>query len=352
MTNEEMVAFIREHNIPCPVCGKCDFTDIRKFNLMFKTHQGVTEDTASEVYLRPETAQGIFVNFKNIQRTTRRKIPFGVCQIGKSFRNEITPGNFIFRIREFEQMELEFFCEPGTDLEWFAYWRGFCRDWLTGLGMDENNLRLRDHDPAELAFYSKATTDFEYLFPFGWGELWGVRTGTDYDLTQHQTHSGQDLTYFDQEKNEHYIPYVVEPSLGADRVTLAFLVDAYDEEVVDEAKKDTRVVLRLHPALAPIKVAVLPLSKKEVLAGPARELYAELSRHFMCEYDDTGSIGKRYRRQDEIGTPYCVTLDFNTVGDDKTEADHCVTVRERDSMQQVRLPIDQLKDYLAEKLAY
>ena len=352
MTNEEMVAFIREHNIPCPVCGKCDFTDIRKFNLMFKTHQGVTEDTASEVYLRPETAQGIFVNFKNIQRTTRRKIPFGVCQVGKSFRNEITPGNFIFRIREFEQMELEFFCEPGTDLEWFAYWRGFCRDWLTGLGMDENNLRLRDHDPAELAFYSKATTDFEYLFPFGWGELWGVADRTDYDLKQHQTHSGQDLTYFDQEKNEHYIPYVVEPSLGADRVTLAFLVDAYDEEVVDEAKKDTRVVLRLHPALAPIKVAVLPLSKKEVLSGPARELYAELSKDFMCEYDDTGSIGKRYRRQDEIGTPYCVTLDFNTVGDDKTEADHCVTVRERDSMQQVRLPIDQLKDYLAEKLAY
>ena len=352
MSNEEMVAFIREHNIPCPVCGKCDFTDIRKFNLMFKTHQGVTEDTASEVYLRPETAQGIFVNFKNIQRTTRRKIPFGVCQIGKSFRNEITPGNFIFRIREFEQMELEFFCEPGTDLEWFAYWRGFCRDWLTGLGMDENNLRLRDHDPAELAFYSKATTDFEYLFPFGWGELWGVADRTDYDLTQHQTHSGQDLTYFDQEKGEHYVPYVVEPSLGADRVTLAFLVDAYDEEVVDEAKKDTRVVLRLHPALAPIKVAVLPLSKKEVLSGPARELYAELSKDFMCEYDDTGSIGKRYRRQDEIGTPYCVTLDFTTVGDDKTEADHCVTVRERDSMQQVRLPIDQLKDYLAEKLAY
>ena len=352
MTNEEMVAFIREHNIPCPVCGKCDFTDIRKFNLMFKTHQGVTEDTASEVYLRPETAQGIFVNFKNIQRTTRRKIPFGVCQVGKSFRNEITPGNFIFRIREFEQMELEFFCEPGTDLEWFAYWRGFCRDWLTGLGMDENNLRLRDHDPAELAFYSKATTDFEYLFPFGWGELWGVADRTDYDLTQHQTHSGQDLTYFDQEKNEHYIPYVVEPSLGADRVTLAFLVDAYDEEVVDEAKKDTRVVLRLHPALAPIKVAVLPLSKKEVLSGPARELYAELSKDFMCEYDDTGSIGKRYRRQDEIGTPYCVTLDFTTVGDDKTEADHCVTVRERDSMQQVRLPISELKAYLAEKLAY
>ena len=352
MTNEEMVAFIREHNVHCPVCGKSDFTDIRKFNLMFKTHQGVTEDTASEVYLRPETAQGIFVNFKNIQRTTRRKIPFGVCQIGKSFRNEITPGNFVFRTREFEQMELEFFCEPGTDLEWFAYWRNYCRDWLLNLGMDEANLRLRDHDPAELAFYSKATTDFEYLFPFGWGELWGVADRTDYDLSQHQKHSGQDLTYFDQEKNEHYVPYVVEPSLGADRVTLAFLVDAYDEEVVDEAKKDTRVVLRLHPALAPVKVAVLPLSKKEVLSGPARELYAELSRHFMCEYDDTGSIGKRYRRQDEIGTPYCVTLDFTTVGDDKTEADHCVTVRERDSMEQVRMPISELVSYLSERLAF
>ena len=352
MTNEEMVAFIREHNVHCPVCGKSDFTDIRKFNLMFKTHQAATADTASEVNLRPETAQGIFVNFKNIQRTTRRKIPFGVCQIGKSFRNEITPGNFVFRTREFEQMELEFFCEPGTDLEWFAYWRNYCRDWLLNLGMDEANLRLRDHDPAELAFYSKATTDFEYLFPFGWGELWGVADRTDYDLSQHQKHSGQDLTYFDQEKNEHYVPYVVEPSLGADRVTLAFLVDAYDEEVVDEAKKDTRVVLRLHPALAPVKVAVLPLSKKEVLSGPARELYAELSRHFMCEYDDTGSIGKRYRRQDEIGTPYCVTLDFTTVGDDKTEADHCVTVRERDSMEQVRMPISELVSYLSERLAF
>ncbi len=352
MTNEEMVAFIREHSVACPVCGKSDFTDIRKFNLMFKTHQGVTEDSANEVYLRPETAQGIFVNFKNIQRTTRRKIPFGVCQIGKSFRNEITPGNFTFRTREFEQMELEFFCEPGTDLEWFDYWRNYCHDWLINLGMQEENLRLRDHDPAELAFYSKATTDFEYLFPFGWGELWGVADRTDYDLGQHQQHSGQDLTYFDQEKNEHYVPYVVEPSLGADRVTLAFLADAYDEEVVDEAKKDTRVVLHLHPALAPIKVAVLPLSKKEVLAGPARELYAELAKHFMCEYDDTGSIGKRYRRQDEIGTPYCVTLDFTTVGDDKTEADHCVTVRERDTMQQVRMPISELVSYLSEKLAY
>ncbi len=352
MTNDEMVAFIREHNIPCPGCGKSDFTDIRKFNLMFKTHQGVTEDSASEVYLRPETAQGIFVNFRNIQRTTRRKIPFGVCQIGKSFRNEITPGNFVFRTREFEQMELEFFCEPGTDLEWFAYWRGFCRDWLVGLGMNEENLRLRDHEKEELSFYSKATTDFEYLFPFGWGELWGVADRTDYDLTQHQEHSGQDLSYFDQEKNERYVPYVVEPSLGADRVTLAFLADAYDEEVVDAAKNDTRVVLHLHPALAPMKVAVLPLSKKEVLAGPAKELYAELSKHFMCDYDDTGSIGKRYRRQDEIGTPFCVTLDFTTVGDAETPADNCVTVRERDSMQQVRLPITELVSYLSERLAY
>ena len=352
MTQAQMKEFVEEHNIPCPTCGKHNWTDIRQFNLMFKTFQGVTEDAKNTVYLRPETAQGIFVNFQNVQRTTRRKLPFGVCQIGKSFRNEITPGNFVFRTREFEQMELEFFCEPGTDLEWFAYWRNYCRDWLLNLGMDEANLRLRDHDPAELAFYSKATTDFEYLFPFGWGELWGVADRTDYDLSQHQKHSGQDLTYFDQEKNEHYVPYVVEPSLGADRVTLAFLADAYDEEVVDEAKKDTRVVLRLHPALAPIKIAVLPLSKKEVLAGPARELFAELSKHFMCEYDDTGSIGKRYRRQDEIGTPYCVTLDFTTVGDDKTEADHCVTVRERDSMEQVRMPISELVSYLSERLAF
>ena len=353
MSFDEMDAFIAEHeDIVCPVCGKHDFTPIRKFNLMFKTAIGVTEDSSSTCYLRPETAQGIFVNFANIQRTTRRKLPFGVCQVGKAFRNEITPGNFTFRTREFEQMELEFFCEPGTDLEWFAYWRGFCRDWLVGLGMNEENLRLRDHEKEELSFYSKATTDFEYLFPFGWGELWGVADRTDYDLTQHQTHSGQDLSYFDQEKNERYVPYVVEPSLGADRVTLAFLADAYDEEVVDAAKNDTRVVLHLHPALAPMKVAVLPLSKKEVLAGPARELYAELSKHFMCDYDDTGSIGKRYRRQDEIGTPYCVTVDFTTVGDAETPADNCVTVRERDSMQQVRLPISELVAYLSERLTY
>ncbi|MBS7315897.1 MAG: glycine--tRNA ligase [Clostridiaceae bacterium] len=344
MTNEEMVAFIRENAIPCPGCGKSDFTDIRKFNLMFKTHQGVTEDNSTEVYLRPETAQGIFVNFKNIQRTTRRKVPFGVCQVGKSFRNEITPGNFIFRIREFEQMELEFFCKPGTDLEWFAYWRKFCNDWLVNLGIKEENLRLRDHEPEELAFYSKATTDFEFMFPFGWGELWGVADRTDYDLTQHIKTSGQDLDYFDPELNEHYVPYVIEPSLGADRVTLAFLVEAYDEEVVDEAKKDTRVVMHLHPFLAPFKAAVLPLSKK--LGDKANEIYAELSRDFMVDYDEAGSIGKRYRRQDEIGTPFCITVDFDT------ENDGCVTVRDRDTMEQVRIPVAELKSYIAERVAF
>ena len=355
MTNEELVAFIRDNGVICPGCGKADFTDIRKFNLMFKTHQGVTEDSSTEVYLRPETAQGIFVNFPAIQRTTRKKLPFGVCQVGKSFRNEITPGNFIFRIREFEQMELEFFCQPGTDLEWFQYWREFCRKWLVDLGLKEENLRLRDHEPEELAFYSKATTDFEFMFPFGWGELWGVADRTDYDLKQHQEHSGKDLTYFDQEKNEHYIPYVIEPSLGADRVTLAFLVDAYDEEIVGQDKKgnnDVRTVLRLHPALAPFKCAVLPLSKKEVLSGPAQQLGDELARDFMVDYDDTGSIGKRYRRQDEIGTPFCITLDFQTVGDDTTPADHCVTIRERDSMEQVRIPMSEVKNYIAERIKF
>ena len=355
MTNEELVAFIRDNGVICPGCGKADFTDIRKFNLMFKTHQGVTEDSSTEVYLRPETAQGIFVNFPAIQRTTRKKLPFGVCQVGKSFRNEITPGNFIFRIREFEQMELEFFCQPGTDLEWFQYWREFCRKWLVDLGLKEENLRLRDHEPEELAFYSKATTDFEFMFPFGWGELWGVADRTDYDLKQHQDHSGKDITYFDQEKNEHYVPYVIEPSLGADRVTLAFLVDAYDEEIVGQDKKgnnDVRTVLRLHPALAPFKCAVLPLSKKEVLSGPAQQLRDELARDFMVDYDDTGSIGKRYRRQDEIGTPFCITLDFQTVGDDTTPADHCVTIRERDSMEQVRIPMSEVKNYIAERIKF
>jgi glycyl-tRNA synthetase len=322
---------------------------------MFKTFQGVTEDAKNTVYLRPETAQGIFVNFNNVARTTRRKLPFGVCQIGKSFRNEITPGNFTFRTREFEQMELEFFCKPGTDLEWFQYWRSFCHKWLLDLGMVDECLRLRDHEPEELCFYSKATTDFEYLFPFGWGELWGVADRTDYDLTQHQNTSNKDMTYFDHETNEHYVPYVVEPSLGADRVTLAFLCNAYDEQVVGQDKKgkdDVRTVLHLHPALAPYKCAILPLSKKEVLTGPALELWQQLSKEFMVDYDETGSIGKRYRREDEIGTPYCITIDFQTVGDDTIPADHCVTIRDRDTMEQVRLPMDQVAAYLRERITF
>ena len=347
---EEMAAYIKEKNIGCPQCGGHEFTDIKKFNLMFKTFIGVTEDNSNTVYLRPETAQGIFVNFNNAQRTSRKKLPFGVAQIGKSFRNEITPGNFVFRTREFEQMELEFFCKPGTDLEWFAYWKNYCHQFLLNLGMREENLRLRDHDPEELCFYSKATTDFEFLFPFGWGELWGIADRTDYDLGQHQNHSGKDLTYFDQETGEHYIPYVVEPSLGADRVALAFLVDAYDEEVIDEAKNDVRTVLHLHPALAPYKAAVLPLSKK--LADKAGEIYDELSKYFMVDYDETGSIGKRYRREDEIGTPLCITVDFETVGDDTKEADNCVTVRDRDTMEQVRIPISELKSYIEKKIEF
>ena len=336
--------YIRENNIACPDCGSHNFTDIRQFNLMFKTFQGVTEDAKSELYLRPETAQGIFVNFANIQRTTRRKIPFGVAQVGKSFRNEITPGNFIFRIREFEQMELEFFCKPGTDLEWFSYWKDFCRDWLLNLGIREENLRLRDHDPEELAFYSKATTDFEFLFPFGWGELWGIADRTDYDLNQHSEHSGQKLDYFDPETNERYVPYVIEPSLGADRVVLAFLCDAYDEEVVDAEKNDTRVVMHLHPAIAPFKAAVLPLSKK--LSDKAAEVHQMLTKHFMVDFDDAGSIGKRYRREDEIGTPFCITYDFDS------ETDGCVTVRDRDTMQQERVAIADLVNYLNEKIAF
>ncbi len=352
-SQEELKEFIDDHNIPCPSCGAHNFTDIRQFNLMFKTFQGVTEDAKSTVYLRPETAQGIFVNFPNVQRTTRKKLPFGIGQIGKSFRNEITPGNFIFRVREFEQMELEFFCEPDTDLEWFSYWRNFCKTWLLSLGMTEENLRLRDHEPEELSFYSKATTDFEYLFPFGWGELWGIADRTNYDLTRHQETSGRDLTYYDQEKDQHYIPFVIEPSLGVERSVLAFLVDAYDEEVVGKDKKgadDVRVVMHFHPALAPFKCAVLPLSKK--LGDRATEIYQELSKHFMCDYDETGSIGKRYRREDEIGTPYCVTVDFQTVGDENSPADNCVTVRDRDTMEQVRLPIDQLVPYLTQRLAF
>ena len=342
MSDEEMMSYIKEKGIACPHCGSHDFTDIRKFNLMFKTFQGVTEDSSSTLYLRPETAQGIFVNFKNIARTTRRKIPFGVAQIGKSFRNEITPGNFIFRTREFEQMELEFFCKPGTDLEWFEYWRGFCRKWLLDLGLKEENLRLRDHDKDELCFYSKATTDFEFLFPFGWGELWGVADRTDYDLTQHSEHSGQPMEYFDPETNEKYIPYVIEPSLGADRVLLAFLCDAYDEET--DEKGDVRTVLRLHPALAPYKAAVLPLSKK--LADGASEIFRDLAFDFMVDYDDAGSIGKRYRRQDEIGTPICITYDFDSV------EDGCVTVRDRDTMEQQRIPVASLKEYIAGKICF
>ena len=352
MTFDEMDEFIATHpEVVCPVCGKHDFTPIRKFNLMFKTAIGVTEDSSSTCYLRPETAQGIFVNFANIQRTTRRKLPFGVCQVGKAFRNEITPGNFTFRTREFEQMECEFFCQPGTDLEWFAYWKDYCKNWLLSLGIHEENLRLRDHEPAELAFYSRATTDIEYAFPFtDWGELWGIADRTDYDLKRHQEASGKDLTYFDQEKNEHYIPYVIEPSLGCDRVMLAFLCEAYDEEVIDEAKNDVRVVLHLHPALAPYKAAILPLSKK--LSEPARKIYQELSKYWMIDFDETGSIGKRYRREDEIGTPYCITVDFETIGDDKTPADNAVTIRDRDTMQQVRVPISELKSWLEEKLAF
>ncbi|MCD7858434.1 MAG: glycine--tRNA ligase [Clostridiales bacterium] len=352
-TQEEMAAFIEEHHVCCPTCGKHNWTDIRQFNLMFKTFQGVTEDAKNTVYLRPETAQGIFVNFPSLQRTTRKKLPFGVAQVGKSFRNEITPGNFTFRTREFEQMELEFFCKPGTDLEWFNYWRQFCHDWLIGLNMKDENLRLRDHTPEELCFYSKATTDFEYLFPFGWGELWGVADRTDYDLTQHQNTSGKDMTYFDPTDNTRYIPYVIEPSLGADRVVLAFLIEAYDEEVVGQDKKgndDVRVVMHFHPALAPFKAAVLPLSKK--LGPKAQEVQQMLSKYYMVDYDDTGSIGKRYRRQDEVGTPYCITVDFQTVGDENTPADNAVTIRDRDTMEQVRVPIDQLKDWLDEKLAY
>ena len=339
---DEMATYIKEKGIVCPLCGGNDFADIKKFNLMFKTFIGVTEDSTNTVYLRPETAQGIFVNFSSVQRSTRRKLPFGVAQIGKSFRNEITPGNFTFRTREFEQMELEFFCKPGTDLEWFKYWKDFCHKWLLDLGMRGENLRLRDHDPDELCFYSKATTDFEFLFPFGWGELWGIADRTDYDLGQHQTHSGKDMTYFDPETNEHYVPYVVEPSLGADRVALAFLVDAYDEETIGEG--DVRVVLHLHPALAPVKAAILPLSKK--LSEKALELYDELAKYFPCDFDETGSIGKRYRREDEIGTPFCITYDFDT------ENDGCVTVRDRDTMEQVRIPMSEVKDYVLEKLRF
>ena len=350
-SNQQMMDYIKEKNICCPNCGKCNFTDIRQFNLMFKTFQGVTEDSKSEIYLRPETAQGIFVNFANIQRTSRKKVPFGVAQVGKSFRNEITPGNFIFRVREFEQMELEFFCKPGTDLEWFQYWRTFCKNWLLSLGIKEENLRLRDHSPEELCFYSKATTDFEYLFPFGWGELWGVADRTDYDLNQHIKTSGKSLEYFDPETNEKYIPYVIEPSLGVERLFLTVVTEAYDEEelvTVDKngnEKKDVRTVMHFHPALAPYKAAVLPLVKK--LTPKAMEVHDMLSKKFTVDFDETGTIGKRYRRQDEIGTPFCITYDFDTL-----EKDNCVTIRDRDTMQQERVSIDNLVDYIESKINF
>ena len=341
-THEAMASYIEEHKIACPTCGKHNFTNIRQFNLMFKTFQGVTEDAKNVVYLRPETAQGIFVNFKNVQRTSRKKIPFGIGQVGKSFRNEITPGNFTFRTREFEQMELEFFCEPDTDLEWFAYWKQFCIDWLTTLGIKEDEMRVRDHDAAELSFYSKATTDIEFLFPFGWGELWGIADRTDYDLTQHQNVSKEDLGYFDDEKKIKYVPFVIEPSLGADRVTLAFLCGAYDEEEIGEG--DVRTVLHFHPALAPVKIAVFPLSKK--LVDGAEKIYTDLSKIYNCEYDDRGNIGKRYRRQDEIGTPFCITYDFESVTDES------VTVRDRDTMKQERIRIENLKGYFDGKFDF
>ena len=350
-SNEQMMDYIKEKGIVCPNCGKQNFTDIRQFNLMFKTFQGVTEDSKSELYLRPETAQGIFVNFANIQRTTRKKVPFGVAQVGKSFRNEITPGNFIFRVREFEQMELEFFCKPGTDLEWFDYWRSYCKNFLLSLGLKEENIRLRDHDKEELCFYSKATTDFEYLFPFVWGELWGVADRTDYDLTQHINTSGKSLEYFDPETNEKYIPYVIEPSLGVERLFLSVVTEAYDEEELvstdknGNEKKETRTVMHFHPALAPFKAAVLPLVKK--LSPKAEEVYEMLSKKFMVDFDEAGTIGKRYRRQDEIGTPFCITYDFDTL-----EKDNCVTVRDRDTMQQERVAIDDLVAYLEAKMVF
>ena len=345
-SHEEMENFIKEHSVPCPSCGKHNFTGIREFNLMFKTFQGVTEDAKDTVYLRPETAQGIFVNFKNVQRTSRKKVPFGICQIGKSFRNEITPGNFTFRTREFEQMELEFFCKPGTQTEWFEYWRKTCYEWLLSLGIKKENLRLRDHDPEELSFYSDHTTDIEYAFPFtDWGELWGIASRTNYDLTRHQETSGEPMDYFDDETNEKYIPYVVEPSLGADRVTLAFLCEAYDEENLGtEEKPDMRTVLRFHPALAPVKIGILPLSKK--LNEGAEKIYAKLSKKYNCEFDDRGNIGKRYRRQDEIGTPFCITYDF------ESENDNMVTVRFRDSMEQERIAIDELEAFFSDKFDF
>ena len=345
-SNEKMESFIADKGIKCPECGKSDFTGIRQFNLMFKTFQGVTDDSKAEIYLRPETAQGIFVNFKSVQRASRKKVPFGIAQIGKSFRNEITPGNFIFRTREFEQMELEFFCRPGTELEWFSYWKEHCANFLRTLGIKEEHMKLRDHDHEELSHYSNATTDIEFMFPFGWGELWGVASRTDFDLMAHQNHSGQDMSYMDPETNEKYVPYCIEPSVGVERMLLAFFIDAYDEEVLTDSKgkEDVRTVLRLHPALAPYKAAVLPLAKK---LGPVAEpIYEELSKYLSVDYDVTGSIGKRYRREDEIGTPFSICVDFDT------ENDNCVTIRDRDTMEQIRIPVDQVKGYIEEKLIF
>ena len=351
-SNEKMEEFIAEKGIACPDCGKSDFTGIRQFNLMFKTFQGVTEDSKAEIYLRPETAQGIFVNFKSVQRTSRKKIPFGIAQVGKSFRNEITPGNFIFRTREFEQMELEFFCKPGTELEWFAYWKDYCANFLRSLGLKDEHIKLRDHEQEELSHYSNATTDIEFLFPFGWGELWGIASRTDFDLMAHQNHSGQDMSYMDPETNEKYVPYCIEPSVGVERMLLAFLCDAYDEEVLTDSKgkEDIRKVLRLHPALAPFKAAVLPLSKK--LGDEAGKIYDELRKYFSVDYDEAGSIGKRYRREDEIGTPFCICVDFQTVGDDENEADGCVTIRDRDTMEQIRIPVTEVREYIENKLQF
>jgi glycyl-tRNA synthetase len=343
-SNEKLMEYIKEHQVKCPNCGKCNFTDIRKFNLMFKTFQGVTEDAKAEIYLRPETAQGIFVNFKNVLRASRKKIPFGIGQIGKSFRNEITPGNFIFRTREFEQMELEFFCEPGTDLEWFNYWKEFCKNWLYNIGIKKENLKFRDHEKEELSHYSKATTDVEYKFPFGWGELWGIADRTDFDLTQHMNHSGEDFTYTDSaDITKKYVPYCIEPSLGCDRMLLVILSDAYHEEELAEG--DVRVVMKFHPFLAPVKAAILPLSKKLSEASYTK-VYEKLAKKFNVEFDDAGSIGKRYRREDEIGTPFCITYDFDSENDD------CVTVRDRDTMEQARVKIDELEKYIEEKIQF
>ena len=342
MDNNQMMDFIHQNHVKCPNCGGEDFTDIRQFNMMFKTHIGVTEDSKAVVYLRPETAQGMFVNFKNVVRTTRKKLPLGICNVGRAFRNEITPGQMTFRTREFDQMEMEFFCKPGDDLKWFEYWKKHCLEFVDSLGIKKENLRYRDHEQAELAFYSKATTDIEYLFPFGWGEVWGIADRTDYDLKRHMEYSKESLEYLDPETNEKYVPYCIEPSVGLDRLVLMTLCDAYDEEQIGD--NDTRVVMHLSPAVDAYKAAILPLSKK--LEEKAKEVESLLNKYMNVVYDDTGSIGKRYRRQDAIGTPYCVTIDFDTL------EDNAVTIRERDSMQQVRLPIADLAKYLSVKIFY